>query len=536
MAVTLQSRLGVAKLGASRLGWAKPLVKLAIDGADFTSRLVPGTLKIFETLNDQPGTASFELTPNTAFRLPTVGNEVSIGLVSSDNVIFAGTITSWDLVPHGALLSSDSGPVTFRINCSDWTWSLNRRLVFGHYTGKDPGQIAKDIVSAPHGTSDGTVGFTTNHVSTGFNAIDIVFEGSDSIGQALTRLANIAGAHWYVDYARDVHFFTSESLPNPTDLTPSAGTLETFGYTDDLTQARTRDFVIGAAARTLFDDSGCSISGVNVLPLDDASAFATGGGKGICNGIVFSYDSAYAPEQAVSCNMTSYNSLTAEMGVSETGLFSAGGGVILVNNALATYTGRSTSSGAGNLTGILWPAGNVDPAAGASVTPVGYLSNVHSKLGDFPVGTTAFYPGTVSVWVQRDDASAQTTLGAAGSALADGVYEHRISDSALNDASAQMVGDADLSLFAGSEVIVRYNTRDPKTRPGRVLTVNMRVGTGSVHGSPVSVYVTATVKVQSVTITDIDLAENVFPLRQVVAATTKFTIEDLFRRTPVRQG
>ena len=94
----------------------------------------------------------------------------------------------------------------------------------------------------------------------------------------------------------------------------------------------------------------------------------------------------------------------------------------------------------------------------------------------------------------------------------------------LSIAEAQARGDADLALFKSSLTHATYATRDRKTRSGKTVTVNFAAPTS----------VVASLKIVRVTIDQIDIAPDMFPLYSVEASSVKFSFEDLLRR--VRLG
>ena len=132
----------------------------------------------------------------------------------------------------------------------------------------------------------------------------------------------------------------------------------------------------------------------------------------------------------------------------------------------------------------------------------------------------------LALWVQVDDTTAQATqaaLEAASFPGSDGIYEYTIEDASLTSyAQCTAVGDADLSLFAYPIQSIHYFTRDPNSHPGRVVTVN-RFG---VNGS---------FRLQSVTISQIGEYTNTYPLYEVRASTSKFSLQDLLRNVLLNQ-
>lgn len=124
----------------------------------------------------------------------------------------------------------------------------------------------------------------------------------------------------------------------------------------------------------------------------------------------------------------------------------------------------------------------------------------------------------VNLLAQVDDASAQTALAALVGG--DGVQEDYIQDNRLSYTEAVARGTAWLTLRKSVEVSVGYHCRDPLTRPGRNIHVNL--------GAPTSV--TGDFKIQHVTISTFPANSVVYPDFAVTASSTRFSLEDLLRR------
>src|SRR5262245_18449000 len=87
----MQARSGVMRCGASRSGYFTPLTILLVSGIDRTDYVQYGTLRDSTVINDQPDSASFTISPNSAF-VPTVAEPVIVACVKSDNREFGGHI------------------------------------------------------------------------------------------------------------------------------------------------------------------------------------------------------------------------------------------------------------------------------------------------------------------------------------------------------------------------------------------------------------------------------------------------------------
>lgn len=181
-----------------------------IDGVDRT-RLVDGdTLRITQVITSEPDTAEFVIKKfgDRTF-VPAAGMSIAI---KQDGVnIFAGSVTNvdeaYDVVDY----------VAYRLTCIDYTYHLDQRLMVTSYQSMTVQAILEDMVEnwLP---SDVTIdGVDCDEV------IDYVAFNYEPPSQALARLAALAGADWYIDYYKDIHFSVQASEDAPFNLTDTGG-------------------------------------------------------------------------------------------------------------------------------------------------------------------------------------------------------------------------------------------------------------------------------------------------------------------------
>jgi hypothetical protein len=132
--------------------------------------------------------------------------------------------------------------------------------------------------------------------------------------------------------------------------------------------------------------------------------------------------------------------------------------------------------------------------------------------------TTARQAGdTVALFVVCDDLAAQANLAAVEGG--DGIHEAPVRDDTLTTiAACQARGLAELKMWAWPQVEITYATHDPNTRSGRTIVVNLP-----------DLGMVATLKILDVTITEIGVANRLYPRCTVRAASAKFSLEDLLR-------
>ncbi len=130
--------------------------------------------------------------------------------------------------------------------------------------------------------------------------------------------------------------------------------------------------------------------------------------------------------------------------VNECGWYSASGGSAIDAHAnRITYTGVSASSGPGNITGV---------------------SGI----------TTAIMQGdAINVFIQKDDAAAQTALAALIGGGDDGIREGWIEDGRWSLATATNQAQAQLDTFKNQDVRGSYTTFDKLTKAGKTVSINI---------------------------------------------------------------
>jgi hypothetical protein len=125
----------------------------------------------------------------------------------------------------------------------------------------------------------------------------------------------------------------------------------------------------------------------------------------------------------------------------------------------------------------------------------------------------------VNILVQCDDVPAQQALAALEGAPSQGIVEHFLQDRRVALSEATAMGNADLRLFARPLVTIDYATRDPKTRSGK--TVHIDLPELSLAGD---------FTIQSVEISEIDQHPGLQPRYHVTCSSVRFSFEDALRR------
>lgn len=400
--ITARNNVGVVEGPIWSFGTRLPTRALiTIGGEDVRRRVRLAGLSVRDLLADTPNTAT--LTVEGA--APIVGQELRIGLgsLAGDDVIFGGYLDTVDAIYEGRPENR-----AWRVTAQDYVYGFNRRKVRTRYGASSATAIARDLLAAWAPS-----GYTGTQIAEG---LPIVEGGIDFTDEDLTacfaRLAQRIGGYWYVDYAKDVHLFISESSDAPAPITRAARVLledPPVHWTTDLTQIRTRVFVEGggAEARALI------APGDLTLPVTDGGWYNPAGGL-IVSG----------PQR-----------------IRYTGKQGIGGGpapsaaALLVAGALGAgpYRYVTTTIKDGNESPLSAPSGEVllppaiGPAAPLGLTPVvGQVAAPASPVLS-PVGTVVAAPATGPNCFPSDANSGQ----GAGS-MAEGSYRYGVAYATAN--------------------------------------------------------------------------------------------------------
>ncbi|GAH50461.1 unnamed protein product, partial [marine sediment metagenome] len=84
--------------------------------------------------------------------------------------------------------------------------------------------------------------FTTNNVEDGPIIPDISFDNVQ-VSEAITKIAEICGYEWYIDYDKDVHFFDKNTYPAPFQLDDDQEYYKDLIINTDISQLRNRVYV-----------------------------------------------------------------------------------------------------------------------------------------------------------------------------------------------------------------------------------------------------------------------------------------------------
>lgn len=211
------------------------MITITIEGVD-RSRFVEYTsLRITNILTNQPDTCDFVVRRygDRTYR-PDINDEIVITDDSSER-IFAGNIVEIDEDYDKVDYSS------FMVRCIDYTRLLDSRLVVQTYQNMTAAAIIEDIKN-----NFMLRGFTTNNVNVTTLIPSVTFN-YEYPSQCIKQLADMCAADWYVDYNKDIHFFSTGAVSAPFNLSDTGGKYiyESLRIRRNLAQLRNTIFVRG---------------------------------------------------------------------------------------------------------------------------------------------------------------------------------------------------------------------------------------------------------------------------------------------------
>ncbi|MTV50007.1 hypothetical protein GJ688_13600 [Heliobacillus mobilis] len=198
-----------------------------IAGVNQTSNILLDRISIEQVLTSAVDICSFSIKSVK----PSEGDEV---IVEIDGVrVFGGIV---DIVK----LSKTTGIHIWDVDCQDYTYQLDRKLVVETYENMTADQIVKDIL-LKYGQ-----GFTGDHIRPGAPTVQYIVFDYLRPSDCFKKLADYCGWDWYVDYYRDVWFFnaTIDASVEPS-LVDSLFPLRNLKHTIDTQGLRNRVYVRG---------------------------------------------------------------------------------------------------------------------------------------------------------------------------------------------------------------------------------------------------------------------------------------------------
>src|SRR5262245_22975315 len=246
-----------------------PPILFRLNGAT-VPRVHFADVSIRDVLGAQPNTATL-VVHETA---PSIGSaiEIGIGSFAPGDLLFAGEIqhlaSSYESQATDAL-------ARWPADLIDYTFALSKRRPLASYVQQSATTIAQDLVSryAP--------GFSAAGVVANLPLVTINFDGSQTLMEAITAIAQVINGRAKVDYSRTLHLYLPPQTyaPDPEPLTYENPPLNTppIAFDVDLSQVRTRVYGRGYGEKVP-TAVGASET---ILPITDGATFTATGGKAI---------------------------------------------------------------------------------------------------------------------------------------------------------------------------------------------------------------------------------------------------------------
>lgn len=522
------ARLGVMRLGASRLDYYQPSVHVTVDGVDATDKMRISGVTINDYLDGTPNTMSCRM-EGIALE---VGQEIKVALGEMDaaHILFAGHILELTQIYEDI-----EANVAYDLTCIDYTWLLDRRLVTATYTSTSATAIAQALIT------DNTSGFTSTHVEAGLATIDEITFTLTPVSECLNQLARRGGWYWLIDPDKDLHFGTTIDRTTAVPVTDShkAG-LRNLKWSNDLSQVKTRVTAMGRTTTALATVTGSDIPITDPTPLignyAGTSFVETAGGRR------HAYSGVDGPDVIYQYVTPALYGAYFTLGTGRPA------GTDTINGIVSSPEAAERLNALAGTFGVIWLecAGQIF-SAGSVIGYAGYPSTAltfsgipgagepHGISVDLPTNAIVRFCNTLRLAENLTepinagetirvgltlDASADAKAALAAAVGGDGIHEESIEDPNWSIGEMYLEAYARLNLVSDPLVSARYTTRDQTNRSGRTVSITL--------GAPTNL--SGTLRLQQVTITQLGESADVFPLRQVEASSRRFSLEDLLRQ------
>lgn len=231
---------------------------ITIAGIDRTADVLANTLQVEDVVNDQQNTCSFALIDRSGNGTPDNEDEVIITL-DDDSILFGGYILTVEMSKQ-----QSGGAVQSVVRCVDYARLLDQNVV--HQTYED--MTDKEIIEAIVNEYCAGLDITTTNVEEGVTIEQISFNYVQP-SQAIRRIADLTGRNWYIDYNKDVHYFSLLTNTAPFDIDSTENGYFNLRLVKDTSQLKNRVYVRGGtylSDTTTYSEKGDGIKTTFVLP------------------------------------------------------------------------------------------------------------------------------------------------------------------------------------------------------------------------------------------------------------------------------
>lgn len=221
-------------------------IAFTIGGVDYTSRLDIKSIEITDGLPSRSDSLSFTISLRTSEitgsgPYPPQGAQV-VSLTVNNVKEFEGVISSVSVTPRVGNLET----LDYSCSATDYTKFLDRKLIAKiKIAGNYAGAIARSLIQehAPE--------FSTHNIQDGFPVPEQSFD-YEPLSSIVDKLAQSVGYSWYVDFDKNVHFFSAISKPAPVSVIDldSDLTIGNINYSEDVTRIKNRLYIKDASVRS----------------------------------------------------------------------------------------------------------------------------------------------------------------------------------------------------------------------------------------------------------------------------------------------
>ncbi len=219
-------------------------ITLTIGGSDFKPQYKTGSAVIRERLNNAANELRVTIVKvdGKGHSTPEEGKEIIFK--DGSRFLFAGFISRVDPVETG-----EGQRFEYRIEATDYTYILINKSAQKTYTSKTLKFIVEDLIST---YVDSGYAFTSVNVETG-PTINTISFNHISLRKSFEKLSKTTGYEWFVDYEKDVHFFSRESTLAPEQITDSSENFSEISIECDTSQVRNSIVVRGGREEVTSD-------------------------------------------------------------------------------------------------------------------------------------------------------------------------------------------------------------------------------------------------------------------------------------------
>lgn len=254
-------------------------IKVTANGSDITSSVDWTSIQLNLVLTKEVSTLQFNVKggPNAALgKYQPAMNDVilltenyTVNGSAVATIAFGGTVTEIETTNVSA--GSQGGILlTSQVTATDWSFQMNAKLVTASFVDMDPADIVSAVVPAGYNA--------TSYVQRAGYQISTIKFNYEQVTKCLQALANQIGWQWYVDSAKNVHFFLAENDNAPITVDDTSGGLEwnTLDVDVNLSNMKNSVFVVGGTYES-------------IITLADAVDVYLGNGAQMGFGLVYSY-------------------------------------------------------------------------------------------------------------------------------------------------------------------------------------------------------------------------------------------------------